>query len=257
MTTRGLSMRTFQKLTVGQFEDLASCLGWMFEAPLPPEGGFNESRGFLTRDLVGSFKLRTRWFDKFTMTFTTYYGPGDGMKWTTLEEMAFADSYFIIGMGDGRPGTEEGIQNTVVGQETHPRAAGVEPGSIDIMIAAMYRPASVAGWFRKWLYGGDIRRAFNEEQVLRAAKRVKMLPQYIKDAILLQFIGNRAESVKNNPELYEGDSESGGFGWAGLIINLAGSEISALEVVSKMLWSNTVVFMKKLDWERRKAKAEK
>lgn len=178
----------------------------------------------LTRFLTGSLSIKTiLGFSK------TYHSPGDNLKHSTVGEVAFADSY---------------LQRYILNKKDE---------DLCRLIAAIYRPSNLYRKFRHRLHGGDIRVTFNDNMARKRAEKFKFLPEYLKLAILYQFKGCRTMDVRNNPELYEGKDEAAAspFGWAGVIINMAGPEIGTIDQVENMLWSNAIVFLKKIEFDRK------
>jgi hypothetical protein len=167
----------------------------------------------------------------FGYRFLKYYSPGKNLRFSTVEEIANADSYF------------QSFNSTK------------DDADLCRLIATLYRPVSIAGLFRNIFSGMDIRSTFNGYTVERRAKRFKSLSPVIKHAVFMQYMGCRAMNVKNNPELYkEGGKDK--FGWAGTIISLAGPEIGTIEEVGKMLWNSALIYMRKIEDDRARQQEE-
>lgn len=157
----------------------------------------------------------------------TFYGPGLNFRNMTVGEFAFADSYLL----------------------KYKQSKDVN--DLNTLLAAIYRPASIAGAFRFFLKDADVRVMFNDRIAKRSAKRFRNIPEHIKKAAMFNFLSMRTYVVKTNPELFKTDGESENiFGWAGVMYNLAGSELGTLKDIQQMLLFNALTIMKKLEHDR-------
>jgi|GEM_PF-1749110 len=199
--------RYFFPLRKGQLLEITGLLDFLF------------AECDLSKFLIKSLRLPGK--------FKKYYSPGDQLKWSTVGEVAYADSHLQAYLSSG------------------------SDDDLCMLAASLYRPTNPVRLFGHIVFGGDIRCKFNDNTLKRRAKKFKKLPAYMKHAIMLQYQGCRTVDVRNNPEIYNSSGETSPFGWAGLIKGLANSDIAKTEIAENMLWNNAQVFLKMLEHDRK------
>lgn len=240
-----LPIWNFQRIKTHHFFTMAETLNWLWEKDVT-----------LTRFLV----------KKIRVGLTTYYSPGDNLKHSTVEEVANADTWFkkYIEMSSqaaeqptSPPTPLQGERGEIQMNESPEGDSSANSTEADealcIMIAILYRPTNVYRRVTNWLYGSDIRVKYNEHNALKRSRKLMRLSDSVKQAVLLQYAGCRNVNVKQHEDLFKKSENADPFGWAGLIISMAGPEIGTIEDVGKMLWNNALVVLSKMDYDRRKA----
>lgn len=79
------------------------------------------------------------------------------------------------------------------------------------LVAVLYRPRRWLWWLRQLspTHAGDCRQAFNEKRVAARARRVARLPLVERQAVLLYYLGCRAQLEQAYPHLFSGDEGNG------------------------------------------------
>lgn len=94
------------------------------------------------------------------------------------------------------------------------------------MIAILYRPSRFLWGIRKYFTGETDRRQKYSDKHMRNARKIAKWPLEVRYAIYLYFQGCREFITTKYPHVFKvkDDNEPGGFGYAGLIISLAGTK---------------------------------
>lgn len=128
------------------------------------------------------------------------------------------------------------------------------------LIATLYRPHKPkTSKNKRSAYQGDIRLPLlhHEGTVKKRQKHIAILPPAVKQIILFWFASCRQYIVESFPKVFvksEGDeSASGGYGWSGVIMSLAGGIIH-LDEVAGQRYSNAMAYLSYLEDERLKQK---
>ena len=150
----------------------------------------------LTKQLLPYVKVRLK----------RYYGPDDALKNITIDEFAFADTFFM--------------------RYTQTK----DENQLNIAIACLYRPGKKGSLL---LYG-DYREAFNNNNVETRIKAMAKLKNYEKQAIYLFYRGCRNKWEQEYPAIFNGTPTQGtDFGWLGIIQSLAGEKFGTVDQVGK------------------------
>ncbi|MGI4866114.1 MAG: hypothetical protein ACRYFZ_19475 [Janthinobacterium lividum] len=104
------------------------------------------------------------------------------------------------------------------------------------LVAVLYRPRRWFWWLLKFSpsYTGDARQVFNEKSVARRAQRVARLPLAHRQAVLLYYLGCRAQLEQAYPHLFSGDEGNGKDPnpWLTLIGRLPNEKFGRLDQIS-------------------------
>ena len=125
---------------------------------------------------------------------------------------------------------------------------------IDKLVAVLYRPARLSWYFTRWFnYTAKKRVDFSDECLKRNLTRISKLPIEIKQAILFHFTSCRSAIVAKYPNVFtQGDSDGNteGFGYAGLLTELAGTKFGDQD---KTAYTNIHDILRHLEMEKIKA----
>ena len=139
----------------------------------------------LTRQLLPKFRLKIVSFELNPFRIRIgrplwLYGPGDGLKNITYDELIFADGLFLSYFHTG------------------------DVESLNKFVAVLYRPYQDGGKEQ-----GDERQPFNRHLIEDRAKEIRRLPLATKLAIYLFYQGCRKALVERYPDIFDGaESES-------------------------------------------------
>lgn len=126
---------------------------------------------------------------------------------------------------------------------------------LDQAIACMFRPVNFTKHLNPFHIYEDYRVTFNMASVESRAKKLKKLNPHLKNAIYLQFAGNRKAFELNYKEVYSlKERSTPTFGFLELIIDLAGPKFGDVEAVEKKNWTVVLSF---LEISERRAKSNK
>lgn len=169
-----------------------------------------------------------------------WYGPADGLDNLTIYELGTVFALF-----------EEYIT-------TQSEDAALR------LIATIYRPAKKAS--RKNMlsaYQGDIRLPFqhHEATVAQRLPHVQELPLATRQLILFWVAGCYHAIIQDNPNIFErpeddpdgiaGERVGNDYGWAAIIMSLAG-DITKIDDVASKSWTNVFTYLSFLEDERKK-----
>jgi hypothetical protein len=134
------------------------------------------------------------------------YGPSDDFQNLRLLEFSFCDSYYMR------------------------YRMSKEEENLDKMIAVLYRPAAAV----KDL--ADKREKLNQHTIEDRAKQIKKLPLLEKQAILLWYTACRSRLERTYNYAFSKEKQhkakSKNYGWAGLIVSMAGEKFGTVEQTS-------------------------
>lgn len=128
---------------------------------------------------------------------TVFLGPGDFARNMTFLEFIKADTFYCQ-------------------YKANPSAQ-----ALNNLAATLYRPRRSDVDEKDVSFNGDMRIPFNEYQVAARAKTFRSLSRVDRYVILMQYAGLRAWLQRKYPETLR-YNKPGQFGWAGLIVSLAG-----------------------------------
>lgn len=174
----------------------------------------------------------TRTPPKFKVKGITYYGPSNEIGNLSIYEFALADGYMI--------------QYTKTGQSTF----------LDMMIATLFRPSKSKSK-KEYNYGGDRRVDIDSyEHMIEKRSRLigKKLDRIQKTIILHYFISSRKELFERYPIPTSSESDGDGFGYAGLIISLAGDKFGDADQTGRTNISTILIHLSMVEKQREQDK---
>lgn len=170
---------------------------------------------------------------KFKAGNIAYYGPADGITNLSIYEFAFADAYMVQYLK---------TQSEVF---------------LNQMIATLWRPSKPKSQ-KAFGYGGDRRVDIQKyEHVIEKRSEVigKKLDEIQKSVILHYFISSRKELFNRYP-IPMSDDGGEGYGYAGLILSLAGDKFGDAEKTAQTDLVTILIHLSMMEKEREKAKIQ-
>jgi hypothetical protein len=117
---------------------------------------------------------------------------------------------------------------------------------LDALVAVLYRPRRWFNWLRKLspAYTGDARQVFNSKTVASRARRVAHVSLVQRQAVLVYYLGCRAELELAYPHLFSGDEANGKDPnpWLTLIGRLPNDKFGDLEQISQRPLHTVLLF---------------
>jgi hypothetical protein len=128
---------------------------------------------------------------------------------------------------------------------------------LDEMLAVLYRPAKKFISFRKFLGLpiGDIRQKYSDD-CIKNAKHFKNIPRRYKKALLLYWEGCYNFMIDTFPHVFTGNSDGSddGFGFAGMITELAGSKFGNTEQTAETNMLTILLHLEIISTQQKKSK---
>jgi hypothetical protein len=163
---------------------------------------FDEKK-IITKQLIPSYK--------------GYHGPISNFDNLRMKEFHMSELYYREMVSQENPAPDASLNN---------------------LVAVLYRPA-------KWFYNkkrdkdGDIRMAFNENEIAYRARKISRWPEKVKQAIFLWYGGCRQKLEEDNEAAFRDDSGSSfesqfDTGMYGVMRSLAGDKLGSVEKIEEM-----------------------
>lgn len=165
--------------------------------------------------------IRVKWW--------IYSGPDKQLNHLTVEELATAHIHF------------------------NEYAHGKNIDALNRLCAVLYRPVSLWRWLKSVFMPCDLRQSFINAGS-KAAMSGLYRPEHWREAVYINYRGVMKQWEADFPLIHtqRGDAE-GGFGWPGIIHDMAGDKLGTVHQVEKMNARNLLFLMEKMEADRERS----